>query len=145
MTIELVPHTDPILRQPCKRVTDIETEVLPHVDAMKALMLKEKGIGLAAPQVGIPLRFFLFTRNRTIHVAINPSYVVNNPSVMKGQEGCLSKPGFTETVRRMRKITGSWTQPDGTTKTLELKANASRCYQHEFDHLSGVVIFPPEK
>lgn len=138
----LVPSNSPILRQLAAEVTDIATQVLPLVIPMLDLMERRGGIGLAAPQVGIGLRFFV-SQIQGHRVVINPAYVpaVGTASV-SALEGCLSWPGQRTYVRRYDRIQVGWLDLEGRPQSSELSGLDARVFQHETDHILGVTIFP---
>ncbi len=123
-------------------VIDIATEVAPHVEGMTRLMIEKRGIGLAAPQVGIGLRFFV-SQILAWPVAVNPHYApILDAGRMSGLEGCLSWPGLSTYVARYQKIYAQWIDLNGHPMCAELSGLAARVFQHETDHLLGITIFP---
>lgn len=144
-TLELVPPSDPVLWTPAKDVTDENigqvAELLPE---FIRLLMRNRGVGLAAPQVGIGLRFFAFKNGQDLSVALNPEILSHGKKLTKGTEGCLSKPGFQASVRRWREITVRFWTPGKEWVTMDLKSFDARVFQHELDHLNGVCIFDPE-
>lgn len=136
----LVPNTDPVLWSAAAEVKDIAAEVVPHVDAMLALMHSAKGVGLAAPQVGLGLRFFV-TALPGLKVVINPRIMLEEGHRISGREGCLSWPGRSCFVARRQTIVADFSGLDGKVRTLKFTGFAARVFQHECDHLEGRNIF----
>lgn len=138
-TLALVPPSDPILRT--RAFEALTSEVLPHLDAMRKLMLERRGVGLAAPQVGIGLRFFI-TSFPKLPVAINPEW---KPEADSGRlsklEGCLTWPGRETYTARYERIVAQWTDANGKLHLEVLAGLAARVFQHETDHLNGVCVF----
>jgi peptide deformylase len=105
-------------------------------------MFKNKGIGLAAPQIGVPLRLFIISLTGTrenIKVYINPT-VTPNGDLDSLEEGCLSVPGIYTKIRRYKKCKVTATDLDGNEFTEEADGLYARALQHENDHINGVTI-----
>lgn len=133
---------DPILRKPCEEVGEIDDEVRSLIDDLIETMYSEDGIGLAAPQVGVPLRIYVYdTREPEVEpgVMINPR-VVEAEGTVRESEGCLSIPNLTEIVERSERVVVEGLGRDGTPVRIEADGLLSRCLQHEGDHLDGVLF-----
>lgn len=139
----LVASDAPILRQAAAPVVDISS-ILHHVAAMKQIVRSSTAVGLAAPQIGVPLRVFV-TRgtNGLPTVAINPVIQWRSANGTSAREGCMSfDAGMRKTyVRRADSILAEWTDLAGDRMTQRFNGFASRVFQHEADHLDGVCIF----
>ena len=114
------------------------------VDDMIETMYAAPGIGLAATQIGVPLRVFVIDLSvgrdpRGLIVMINPD-VVEMEGMQLEEEGCLSVPGFNATVVRPSRVVVRGLARNGTPQTLEGKELLARAFQHEMDHLDGVVF-----
>lgn len=139
--LELVPADDPVLRQvatPVQKITSVHKRM---AAAMAEFLRKSNnGVGLAAPQVGIPKRIIAIKPNGGIVLIINP--VLSELSERKevGIEGCLSLPGIQVPVARAAscRVTGTFT--DGQPLEFEAEGMLARICQHEVDHLEGVLI-----
>jgi len=142
--IDLLPSNDPFLREVAEDVTDIQLQVEPVIEEMKLIMMRNRVCGLAAPQVGIPMRFFLYKHNGVTRVAINPVVTHRSMDTAIDREGSLSKRGYVVRVRRSRKIDVEHMTLDGNRAKHSFKSTTARCFQHELDHLNGICIFPPE-
>lgn len=123
-----------------------EAEVTPELRTLIAdlfeTMYAADGIGLAAPQVGVPLRVFVYdTREEDSEpgVLVNPRIISSSGSV-KESEGCLSIPGLAEIVRRDENVLMEGLDRDGNPVKIEASGLLSRCLQHEYDHLDGVLF-----
>lgn len=134
--MKLVPPTDPILRQIAEPVDGYQL----RIPEMRKLMRKLDGLGLSAPQVGISLRFFV-SRIKGIPVAINPRLAVRSPKTVSKLEGCLTWPGRTRFKRRYERVIAHWTDRSGKLKAKRLEGLDARVFQHELDHLDGIVLF----
>jgi peptide deformylase len=149
--LEIRRWPDPILSRVCEPVRD-PNSVRSLADDMLQTMYAAPGRGLAAPQVGHPLRLFVMDvawkdGPPQPFICVNPEIVETAPDRVIGSEGCLSIPGVTAEVPRASWITLRWTTPDGANHEQRLEGAAAICAQHEHDHLDGVVTFdrvPPE-
>lgn len=138
--MHLVPPTDSVLWTPAASVTDIATQVLPHVESMRELMKGTPGavgVALAAPQVGISLRFFVTVD----HVFVNPVIVAKSRGYLAIGEGCLSFPGQTQNVWRYGKVTLKFLDKDGTSQRWGLTGFGAQVAAHECSHLDGICLF----
>jgi peptide deformylase len=141
-TIRLYP--DPILRRKAKAVAKVTPEIRALVAEMFALMRAEEGAGLAAPQVGESLRLFI-TEARPDEgvperVFINPVLSRLDGELAPYDEGCLSLPEIRGMIRRPAFAAIDAIDLDGNPFHLESDAFPARVWQHEFDHLDGVLI-----
>lgn len=133
---------DPALRVRCEEVGKVDDEVRRLVDDLVATMHAADGIGLAAPQIGVPLRVFVYdVRDPEIEpgALINPR-IVEAGGTVRDTEGCLSIPGFNETVERYATVVVEGLDRDGREVRIEAADLLSRCLQHECDHLDGVLF-----
>ena len=133
---------DSALRVRCSEVEQIDDEVRQLVDDLMDTMYAADGIGLAAPQVGIPLRVFVYdVREPEIEpgVLINPRFVEAGGTI-RDTEGCLSIPGLNETVERYSEVVVEGLDREGRAVRIEATDLLSRCLQHEYDHLDGVLF-----
>jgi len=133
----------PDLRTRAAPVTDLGTPVQQIIDDMIETMHAAPGIGLAAPQIGLPLRLFVvdLSVGRTatdLQVFVNPE-IAERDGMQLEEEGCLSVPGFTATVLRPRRIVVRAQDRDGRTRSVEGTSLLARALQHEIDHLDGLL------
>ncbi len=132
-----------VLHEPAASVGDITPEIRQLIDDMIQTMYAAPGIGLAAPQIGVPLRIFV----ADISVGRNPADLLTfvNPSFVERdgmqlvEEGCLSVPGFNATVARPSRAVVTGLDRDGREHTVEGTGLLARCFQHEMDHLEGTL------
>ena len=143
----------PVLRERAREVTadELRSEGLRVLVADMIDTLKDYGgIGLAAPQVGEPLRLALIeipdgltrytaTEPMPLTVFVNPTIEVVDPAVAGYWEGCLSIPGLRGYVERPQHVRVGYTDLDGETHTLKLAGFLATVFQHEFDHLDGTL------
>lgn len=133
---------DPVLREMCQEVATVDDEVGALVDDLLETMYAEDGIGLAAPQIGVTLRVFVYdVRDDEIEpgVLVNPR-IVEATGKQKEVEGCLSIPGLDEVVERSGRVVVEGLGRDGEAVRVEAEGLLSRCLQHENDHLDGVLF-----
>jgi peptide deformylase len=132
------------LHQPAANVTSVDEDLQRLIDDMIETMHAAPGIGLAATQLGVPLRVFVVDvsvgrdRNDLI-VMVNPTFVARDGMQLE-EEGCLSVPGFNATVVRPSRTVLTGLDRQGVERTVEGKTLLARAFQHEMDHLEGVVF-----
>jgi peptide deformylase len=138
----LTHYPDQVLAGPAKPVEKIDDDIRRLVEKMTDIMLKNKGIGLAAPQAGVPLRLFIISLDQTregVKVFVNPTVTpLGEPDSF--EEGCLSVPGIYTKIRRYKKCKVTATGLDGSKFTEEAEGLYARALQHEFDHIEGTTI-----
>ncbi|HJJ89657.1 MAG TPA: peptide deformylase [Methanocorpusculum sp.] len=121
-------------------VESITPELGNLMDEMLSLMREKHGIGLAAPQIGISQRFFVMNTGGKVRKVINPEILSSSNTTGEMDEGCLSIPGIHKKVRRSKRIIVRYLTDTGETVEEELKNYPARVFQHEFDHLNGVLF-----
>jgi peptide deformylase len=135
---------DTILQRPAERVDEVTPEILKLVEDMVETMYAAPGIGLAAPQIGVPLRLVVIDlsvgRDRGgLITLVNPEFVEREGMQLE-EEGCLSVPGFNATVARPQHAVIRALDRSGEERTLEGNGLLARAFQHELDHLDGKVF-----
>jgi peptide deformylase len=137
----LVNNTDQILYTKTQRFDfsnpPIDPSELAHILAQT--MIANNGIGLAAPQIGLPYRAFVLT-GKPILCCFNPIIVDTSSEQIYLEEGCLSFPGLIVKIKRPKIIRARYTMPNGETVTNKFIGMTARTFQHELDHLNGVVF-----
>ena len=131
---------DPVLRKRAEEVTEIESPMVELCQNMLDVMYAAPGIGLAAPQVGISKRFFVYDIGDGPDVLINP-VLLESDGEWGFEEGCLSAPGQFFEIIRPKEIHVSGINLDGDEVDFEADELFSRLIQHELDHLDGVLLF----
>ena len=141
--LNLQYYPKPILRQTCAPVEKIDDGIRKLAADMRDTMLRAKGIGLAAPQVGSKLRLFVadVSEDRDQPLAIINPRIIRSEGRAAYEEGCLSIPGVTASVPRAQAITVVGATPEGEEMTLDAEDLLAICIQHEIDHLDGVLFF----
>jgi len=132
----------PVLSERARPVEKIDDDIRRLVDRMIDVMIEQKGVGLAAPQIGVSLRVFIVSPDGTresVKVYINPEIKVGG-GFETHEEGCLSIPGVYAGIKRYKKCTITATDLDGRTFRQEGKGLEVRAFQHEYDHLEGTLI-----
>ena len=131
-----------VLAKSAEPVEKIDDNIRQFVEKMTDIMLENKGIGLAAPQVGVPLRLFIISLNQTkdaVKVFINPT-ITPIGELDAAEEGCLSVPGIHTKIRRHKKCKVTATDLAGNEFTEEADGLYARALQHESDHIDGMTI-----
>jgi peptide deformylase len=142
--LPILHYPDARLREAAKPVAQITPEILRLVDDMAETMYDAPGCGLAANQVGVPLRIFVIDtagedEPSDLRVYINPE-IVELDGVQVWEEGCLSFPGATEEIKRAEKVKVKALDRDGKEFTVEAEGLLAVAIQHENDHLNGVLM-----
>jgi peptide deformylase len=132
------------LQAPAAPVTSYDAELHRLIDDMIETMYAAPGIGLAAPQIGVPLRvavvdLSLGKRGGELYTLVNPEFV-DREGMQLEEEGCLSVPGFNATVARPARVVVRAFDRTGAPQTVEGTSLLARALQHELDHLDGVLF-----
>lgn len=140
MKIYIYGH--PVLRKKANKVTNVDKKLLSIVDDMFKTMRNNtpKGIGLAATQVGILQSFFIYEIDDDSGVVINPEILEKKGEKEKEEEGCLSVPHVYGVVERPSKIFVRYFDLNGKKREEEITGLKARVFQHEIDHLKGVIF-----
>ena len=134
-------YPDAALRMEARPVTEFDDELQSLVERMKLLMHDANGIGLAATQVGVLRRVFVFQPDDDEALAlVNPEIIERSDELDVADEGCLSIQGITVPVERSLAVTIVGKDENGADVRYELDGYAARCVQHETDHLEGVLM-----
>lgn len=149
MTVrEIVIHPDPFLRRKARKVNEFGPDLQKLIDDMIETMREAPGVGLAAPQVNVSLRVITVEFGDEEDPEVPPKlYVLINPEIIKpsrqtssGTEGCLSIPGFVGDVERPEAVTIKGFNRFGKPMKLKAKGWLARIFQHEVDHLNGILF-----
>lgn len=149
--LQIIQLGDPILRSPAQVIDDIRDERIQKlIDDLMATVGLAFGVGIAAPQVAELYRLFIVASRPnprypnapsiTPTPMINPKILAHSTEVVKGWEGCLSIPGIRGYVPRYQAIEVEYTNRDGKLQKQELTDFVARIFQHEYDHLDGIVF-----
>ena len=132
---------DPVLRQRANEVTDIDGKLVRLVEDMIPTMYDAAGLGLAAPQVGVQKRIFVYDLrdDRGPQVIVNPT-VSEHRGEWVYEEGCLSVPGLSWENTRPKEVHLTGVDLDGNDVSFEADELLARLFQHELDHLEGILL-----
>jgi peptide deformylase len=134
-------YPDAALRMKAREVTEFDDYLLQLVERMIELMRDAQGVGLAATQVGLLQRLFVFElEDQPPRAIVNPRLAEVADEKDSDEEGCLSLEGVRVPVERSMKVTLEGTDPNGDDVRIELEGLGARVVQHELDHLDGVLI-----
>ena len=133
------------LRTPANRIVKVDDSIRKLAKDMLITMYSAKGIGLAAPQVGVQKRILVIDLNfedpnAPPNIFINPEIISSSASVDTYEEGCLSIPGVYLNVVRPSSIKLSYRDEMGRPKKMNAEGLMARCIQHEIDHLNGILF-----
>lgn len=148
--LPIVKVDNPVLREKAKKVSRIDSSVQKLIDDMIETMHAANGVGLAAPQVGVPLRVIVvqeYLENEEGELRPGKVIALINPEIVKTsgeyetEEGCLSLPGYVGTIKRAEKVTVKGLNRQG--KEVRIKADGllAEAFQHEVDHINGILFF----
>ena len=141
MAYEIRTYGDPVLKTPAAAVTEIDGKVARLVDEMfDTLYASDSGIGLAAPQIGVQKQIFVWEVDDEPMVIINPE-IVESSGEWVYDEGCLSIPGLYVEMVRPNQVLMRGRTMDGNEVEIEADELMGRLFQHELDHLQGVLMF----
>ena len=140
----ILRHGASVLHQPAQPVAEITPDIQQLIDGMVQTMYAAPGVGLAATQVGVALRIFVadvsFGRNPAdLLCFVNPEFVEREGMQLE-DEGCLSVPGFNATVARPTRVVMKGLDRHGEAQQVEGTGLLARCFQHEMDHLDGILF-----
>jgi peptide deformylase len=143
--LDIVKLPDPLLRKVSKPVPQIDAAARKLWDDMLETMYKAPGIGLAAVQVGVPVRQIVIDiakedeEKRPIFIA-NPEIIWSSEEQSDYEEGCLSIPDFYELVTRPKEVKVRYLDRQGEAKDMHATGILATCVQHEIDHLNGILF-----
>jgi len=154
---KIITSENPILRRKAKKAIKITPELRALADDMMETMRAAPGVGLAAPQVAESVRLFVAELEESAenpgsgktYIIFNPEFIWKSDEVVDGVEGCLSIPGWAGEVTRHHKVVVKGLDRSGKRIRVEAEGWLARVFQHEIDHLDGVLftdrISDPEK
>ncbi len=146
---EVIKLPEAILRKQAHKVTDFGKETQKLIDDMLDTLRDEPGVGLAAPQVNVSLRLIVieYPTDDAVEGAKPKTFVVANPEItsmsaetVKGVEGCLSVPNLFGEVERALEVTVVGLNRQGRKQKIHAKGWLARIFQHEIDHLNGILF-----
>jgi len=142
--LEILKYPNPNLKKKSKPIEKIDPSLRQLVQNMAETLYTAPGVGLAAPQVGVPLRLVVIdvtpaNQPKNLMVLINPE-IVSSEGECTWEEGCLSVPDFNEEVKRKKKVVVRCRNLEGETVEIEGSDLVAVVLQHEIDHLDGVLF-----
>jgi len=144
MVRPIVKYGDPVLGRPAVEITEFDASLKSLADEMLEVMYAARGVGLAAPQIGVSKRIFVMDATAGQDQARR--FVVANPVIelaegeQEGGEGCLSVPGFSFEIRRAEHVVLRGQDVGGSQIILDVAGLEARCVAHEIDHLNGKLL-----
>ena len=142
--LEIVTYPHPILRKVAKPIDNITDEVLRLAENMIERMYLARGAGLAANQVGVSVRLIVLDlQSKKEHehlVILNPVISERDSEAIIEEEGCLSVPKYFDFVKRSKKVLVKGMELSGEAVEIECEGHLARAFQHEIDHLNGLVF-----
>jgi peptide deformylase len=142
--LEIVTYPNQILRKIAEPVKDVTDEIIRLSENMVERMYLAHGAGLAANQVGVSLRLIVLDmqlkKDNNPIIVINPSIVDKDSEEISEEEGCLSVPKYYDYVKRSKKVLINGITLKGNVFEMECEGHLSRAFQHEIDHLNGIVF-----
>ncbi len=146
LTLKVVHYPEPVLRKRAVEVGRVDEHVLEVIASMFQTMYEDRGVGLAAPQVGLAQRILVINptgdpAQKSEELAlVDPVLVDRSGSSVRMEEGCLSFPGIFAEIERPDRCRVKALDPEGRAIELSLEGFTSRVVQHEYDHLEGVLL-----
>lgn len=141
MKLTLRFYPDEVLKKPTQKVKKFDKALKVLSDDMRELMFKERGIGLAAPQVGLSIKMMLCydPDKQKTYTLINPE-IIKESGEQVGPEGCLSFPDLFKEVKRPQEVIVKYQDVNGKVQILKAEGLLARCICHEKDHLDGILF-----
>lgn len=145
---KIVTVPDPVLRRKAHKVSDFGPDLQRLIDDMVETMREAPGVGLAAPQVDVSLRVIVVEFGdeddeeapKKLYAVVNPEIARTSGETVMGTEGCLSIPGFVGEVERLKNVTIKGQNRRGQPVRIKADGWLARIFQHEIDHLNGVLF-----
>lgn len=133
-------YPDPVLQQKTEDVEYTDRTIHSLISQMITTMEKNQGIGLAAPQIGVPKKIIITTEGEKSHAFLNPRIIKQSKEKARDEEGCLSLPGIFVKVSRAKRVEVTAQTIEGQEVRIVAKDLAARILQHEIDHIEGKLI-----
>jgi len=130
----------PTLREKARKVSKVDASVVKLIDDLAETMFAAPGAGLAAPQIGVPLRVFVVKGEGAEVIGLVNPELIRGDGVQVGYEGCLSYPGWVGEVARYENVVIKGRNRHGKGVRIKATGFTARAYQHELDHLDGILF-----
>jgi len=138
--LEIKKYPDPILRKKCQEVKVITEEIKRLSQEMIETLTKNQGVGLAVPQIGELKRMIVVQTEKGPQIFVNPKIIKKSRETIIDEEGCLSFPGLFLKIKRAKWVEIEALNEKGEKIHLETKGLPARIFQHEIDHLDGILF-----
>jgi len=141
--LEIKKFNEPVLRKKCEKVKEVDKKVIKLIVDMVQTMKEGQGIGLAAPQVGVSKRVIVVQTDlggQRILALVNPKIIKKSQEEEMDEEGCLSFPGIFLEIKRAKEVEVEGLDIKGEKIKLKTKGLLARVFQHEIDHLDGILF-----
>jgi len=138
MPLTMIP--EPVLKKKARKVTDCGKDLQKLIDEMVGMMKYRNGTGIAAPQVGESLRLIIVEHEDKMYVVANPEITQSSTEIDINVESCLSVPNIAGEVERAISITVKGQDRNGKPIKIKAKGWLARIFQHEIDHINGILI-----
>lgn len=136
---KVVEMGDPILKQKAKPIGNVDDRAIKLLDNLRDTLYAANGVGLAAPQIGVPKRAIVVDAGTGLYELLNPM-IISGEGEESQLEGCLSVPGLNGMVKRQARVVVQGINREGQEITVEGEGLLARAFQHEIDHLEGVLF-----
>lgn len=137
--VPMVRYPGSVLRQRAKRVRNIDSSIQRLIDDMIETMHATRGVGLAAPQIGVPLRVIVIELPGEETVALVNPEIIKRSGERLVEEGCLSVPGYRGEIKRSTRVTARGWDRKGREVRIKAEGLMAEALEHEIDHLNGVL------
>ena len=135
----IVTYGSDVLRLRAEEVAEFDDEIKGLIERMYVMLVEYRGLGLAAPQIGVSKRVFVYDVGEGHHALVNPE-IMKTGGEQIGIEGCLSIPGLQGEVARYDRVTIAGIDEEGKNVKIKAEALMARVFQHELDHLNGALF-----
>lgn len=140
MILDIVKYPNPVLNKECEKVNEITPETRSLIFDMIETHKHAQGLGLAAPQVNVSKRIIVVQLEDGAKVFLNPEIVKKSKKEEIGEEGCLCFPGLYLKIKRAESVEVKAQDSEGKSIGLKAEGMKARIFQHEIDHLNGILI-----
>ncbi len=141
MTLEIKKYPDPVLKKKAEPVKEITPEIKELIFNMKETLGPKRGVGLAAPQVGVLKRIIVIRAKDKLLAFINPEIIKKSFRKISDTEGCFSFPGLWLKIKRAKTVRVKALNEEGKEVFIDAQDFLAMVFQHEIDHLNGVLFF----
>ncbi len=140
MALEILKYPNPVLKKKSEEIKEITEEIKSLAKEMAKIMIDSQGVGLAAPQLGILKRIIVVKGEKGPAAFVNPRILRKSKDSETAEEGCLCFPGTYLKIKRANKVEVEAMNLAGQKVTFEAQGLLARIFQHETDHLDGILI-----